>query len=237
MVIPTPHIAAGRGDFAELVLMPGDPLRARHLAEALLRDAREVSAVRNMLAYTGRWRGNPVSVMGSGMGIPSLSIYATELAREYGVRRVVRIGTCGALQDSLALGDLVLAAGAGTDSRVNRLRCRGHDFAALASYPLLSTVADAARRAGIAAAIGSVFSTDLFYHPDTELVRTLTRLGVLAIDMEAAGLYGVAAECGIEALALLVVSDRLGDGARWDAERRREGLDGAARLVLDALLG
>jgi hypothetical protein len=133
MVIPTPHIAAGRGDFAELVLMPGDPLRARHLAEALLRDAREVSAVRNMLAYTGRWRGQPVSIMGSGMGIPSLSIYATELAREYGVRRVVRIGTCGALQDSLALGDLVLAAGAGTDSRVNRLRCRGHDLAALAS--------------------------------------------------------------------------------------------------------
>lgn len=152
------------------------------------------------------------------------------------MRRLVRIGTCGALAPRLALGDLVLAAGAGTDSAVNRLRCHGHDFAPLASWPLLGAVAAAAAARGVPAAVGSVFSTDLFYHPDAALNGTLARLGVLAIDMEAAGLYGVAAECGVEALAVLVVSDRIAAGEHWSAAQRRDGLDAVARLVLDALL-
>jgi purine-nucleoside phosphorylase len=231
----TPHIAAPAGAFAELVLLPGDPLRARHVATTLLKGAVEVTAVRNMLGFTGEWQGRRVSVMGAGIGIPSCVLYATELVREYGVRRLVRVGTCGAIVDQVGIGELVLAAGAGTDSAVNRLRFRGYDFGATASWGLLSRVAAAAGAAG-KAHVGRIFSTDFFYHPDAELVPLLRQYGFLALDMETAGLYGAAAELGVEALSVLTVSDHLSGGQHMSPEQRETGVDAMVRLVLDALL-
>jgi purine-nucleoside phosphorylase len=231
----TPHINAAAGAFADTVLLPGDPVRARHIALHLLDAAEQVTDVRNMLGYTGFWRGQRISVMGSGMGIPSCAIYATELVREYGVKRLVRVGTCGATRADVQLGDVVLALGASTDSRVNRQRFGGHDLAALASYALLRQVADTAAAAGLALRIGNVFSSDLFYHPDPGLFDLLERLGVLGVEMEAAGLYGVAAELGVEALAVLAVSDHIVRGERMDTTQRETGLDAMLRVVLDAL--
>lgn len=238
----TPHIAAAADAFAPLVLLPGDPLRARHVATTLLDDAVEVTAVRNMLGYTGTWRGQRVSVMGSGMGIPSVSLYATELCREYGVRQLVRIGTCGAIAPTLAIGDLVLAQGACTDSSVNRLRFRGYDYAPLASWALLSRVAALAAAEGVRRElpplhVGNVFSSDSFYHPDPELVPLMARYGVLAIEMESAGLYATAAEHGVEALTVLTVSDHVVRGGHMTPAERETGLDRMVRLVLDALTG
>lgn len=233
--MPTPHIAANPGDFAETVLLPGDPLRAEHIARTLLQDAVEVTRVRAMCGFTGTWRGRRVSVMGTGMGIPSASIYATELVREYGVRRLLRIGTCGAIRDDLRLGDIVLAQGACTDSGVNRSRFRGMDFAAIADYGLLVPVANALRDNGLRAVIGNVFSSDLFYHPDPGLVDALDAMGVLGIEMEAAGLYGIAAEHRVEALAVCAVSDHLRRDEAWTSEQRRCGVDAMVRRVLDAV--
>lgn len=232
----TPHIDAAPGAFAELLLLPGDPLRARHVANSLLTHAVEVTNIRNMLGYTGEWNGKRVSVMGSGIGIPSAMLYATELIRNYGVRRLVRIGTCGGLADDVQLGELLLVQGASTDSSVNRLRFGGHDFAATASWALLSRVAAAAQAAGSAIRVGNVFTSDYFYHPDAGLTELLRRFGILALDMETAGLYGLASELGAEALSVLTVSDHLMRAARMSAEERETGVDAMTRLVLDALL-
>ena len=232
----TPHINAAPGAFAELLLLPGDPLRARHIARTLLTGAVEVTNVRNMLGFTGEWKGMRVSVMGSGIGIPSSMLYATELIKDYGVRRVVRVGTCGGIALDAQLGDVVLALGAATDSSVNRLRFGGYDFAATASWPLLSRVAGQALPGGQAVRVGRVFSTDYFYHPDQRLLELLQRFGFLALDMETAGLYGVAAEQGTEALSVLTVSDHLIDGRHMSAEQRETGVDAMVRLVLDALM-
>ncbi len=233
----TPHISAKPGDFAETVLLPGDPLRALHIANTLLDDAVEVTRVRAMGGYTGTWRGRRVSVMGTGMGIPSSSIYATELVREYGVKRLVRIGTCGGVADSLQLGDIVLGIGACTDSGVNRARFKGMDYAAVASYGLLAAVANEAQRQNIAVQVGNLFSADLFYGPDPSMVDTLAAMHILGIEMEAAGLYGLAAQYGAEALAVCAVSDHLRTHQSWSPEQRQLGVDAMVRLVLDAVVG
>jgi purine-nucleoside phosphorylase len=218
----TPHIDASDGAFAATVLFPGDPLRAQHIARRFLTDAAQVTSARNMFGYTGDYRGRRVSVMGSGMGIASSSIYATELIRHYGVKRIV-------------LGDLVLALSASTDSNVNRLRFAGMDFAAGASYPLLRQVADQAERAGVPVHVGNVFSTDLFYSPNPNISDRLAAMGILAVEMEAAGLYGLAAEFGAQALAVLTVSDHLRRDAHMDVHQRQTGVDAMIELTLDAL--
>jgi purine-nucleoside phosphorylase len=234
--LSTPHIDAAPGVFAELLLLPGDPLRARHIAHNLLTRAVEVTNIRNMLGYTGEWNGKRVSVMGSGIGIPSAMLYATELIRNYGVRRLVRVGTCGGLAEDLQLGDMVLVQGASTDSSVNRLRFGGYDFAATASWGLLSQVTSAAQAAGTAIRVGNVFTSDYFYHPDAGLRELLRRFGILAFDMETAGLYGVASELGAEALSVLTVSDHVMHDRHMSVEERETGIDAMTRLVLDALL-
>ena len=233
----TPHISAAPGAFADTVLLPGDPRRAQHVAESFLDDAVEVTAVRNMTGYTGTWRGLPVSVMGSGMGIPSCLIYATELIRDFGVKRIVRVGTCGAVHGSVEIGDIVVALGAGTDSCVNRLRFGGYDCPATASWELVRRVVDAAVERSQPVRVGPVFSSDFFYHPDATLKPMLARFGVLGIDMETAGLYGLAAELGAEALSVLTVSDHLATGRHMTAEERETGLDAMVGLVLDAVAG
>jgi purine-nucleoside phosphorylase len=231
----TPHNSAAPGDYADTVLMPGDPLRAQHIAETFLDDVRLVNSVRNMLGFTGTYAGKPVSVQGSGMGVPSFQIYATELVRFYGVERIIRVGSCGALQDSLSLGDVILALGAGTDSAVNRTRFGGRDMAAVADWGLLSSAAETARRAGVAVHVGTVFTSDFFYDPDENPFELLERYGVLAVEMEAAGLYGLAAEHGIASLAVLTVSDHLKRHEVMSTEDRQRSFDTMMQVTLDAI--
>lgn len=235
--VPTPHIGAPAGAFAETVLLPGDPLRARFIAERFLGCNEPVTAVRGMLGYTGHYRGQRISVMGSGIGIPSCCLYATELIRGYGVRRLLRVGTCGAVLPEVSLGDLVLAQAASTDSSVNRQRFGDGDFAATASWRLLHSLADAARQREQRLQVGSVFSSDLFYGCDPQQLARLQRMRVLGIEMEAAGLFGVATEFGVEAAALLTVSDHLERGEHLDAAQREQGLLPMLELALDALCG
>lgn len=233
--MPTPHIAAQAGDFAETVLMPGDPLRAKLLADTYLSDVKQVNGVRNMLGYTGIYQGQRISVMGSGMGIPSLSIYAHELFSQYGVERIVRVGSCGATQPHVTVHDLVIGMGASTDSVVNRKRLGGFDFAAIADYRLLERVVRTADAQGQALHVGNVFSADLFYEPDPALFERMTRMGILAVEMEAAGLYGVAAELGKQALTVLTVSDHILTGEKLSAEQRQQDFHAMLQLTLDAL--
>ncbi len=232
----TPHISADPGDFADAVLLPGDPLRARHIAEHFLDDAREVTAVRNMLGFTGAYRGMPVSVMGTGMGIPSASIYAKELITEYGVRKLVRVGSCGAVSHAIAVRDVLLAAGACTDSNVNRAHYGGMDFAAIADFDLLRHAAAAAAARGFTVKVGNCHSADLFYDPRSWRLDTMQSMGVLAIEMEAAGLYGVAAAHGARALAVLTVSDHILTGEETTSEERQTTFGEMVHVALDGLV-
>ncbi len=234
----TPHLNAKSGDYAPTVLMPGDPLRARYIAESFLDDPVEVNAVRSMLGFTGTYNGIPISVQGSGMGIPSMQIYATELAKDFGVERIVRVGSCGALQDDIELRDIVVALAAGTDSTVNRTRFGGRDFPATADWNLLKAVVDTAQTREHRTHVGTVFTSDFFYEPEgSNTFALLERYGVLAVEMEAAGLYGVAAEYGIAALTVATVSDQLKRGEAMSAEDRQTSFDDMIRLVLDAVIG
>lgn len=232
----TPHIEAARGDIAETVLLPGDPLRARFVAHEFLDGPVQVTGRRNMLGFTGRYRGRAVSVMGGGMGIPSTAIYVTELARMYGVRRIIRIGTCGGVGE-VAVGDTLLAQSASTDSRFNRLHFGGHDLAACADFGLLRAAADAAARLGIAARVASVFSTDCFYDGDAALLDHLRRHRIAGIEMESAGLYGLAMRDGLQALSVLAVSDHLERGEQMPASERERGLARVALLALECAQG
>ena len=230
----TPHLDAPQGAIAETVLLPGDPLRARHIAGRFLNDALEVNTRRNMLGYTGLYRGLRVSVMGSGMGIPSCAIYATELARVHGVRRIVRVGTCGGVGD-VALGDLLLAQSASTDSNFNRLQFGGHDLAACADFELLSAVFETATRQQAEVRVAGVFSTDCFYGSDAGQVARLLQHRIAGVEMESAGLYGVAMREGIQALSVLTVSDHLERAEHMPAQQREQGLTRMVALVLDSL--
>lgn len=231
----TPHIDAAPGAFADTVLFPGDPLRARHIATTLLDDAQEITARRNMLGYTGHYRGRRVSVLGSGMGIPSCAIYATELARVYGVRRILRVGTCGGVGEA-RVGEIVLAQAASTDSRFNRLQFGGLDLAACADFGLLRAAVDAAAALGIDARVAPVFSTDSFYGGAPDLLRLLRTHRIAGVEMEAAGLYGLAQREGVQALAVLTVSDHLEHDTRLPADEREQGLGRMARLALECAL-
>lgn len=231
----TPHINAPAGAFAETVLMPGDPLRAKHIAETFLTDAVCVNTVRNMFGYTGTYNGKPVSVLGSGMGVPSMSIYATELVKFYGVKNIIRIGSCGGLPLSVKVRDVVIGMGASTDSNVNRNRLTGMDFAAIASFNLLEKAVAAARAKNIDVKVGNVFTSDLFYNPSETLFDTLEKYGVLAVEMEAAGLYGVAAEYGINALAIFTVSDHIRTGEALSAELRQTSFNEMVEVALGCL--
>ncbi|NOK20844.1 purine-nucleoside phosphorylase [Corallococcus carmarthensis] len=229
----TPHISASPGDFAEVVLMPGDPLRARYISERFLENARAVTSVRNMLGFTGTFRGKRLSVMGHGMGVPSISIYATELVKSYGAKVLIRVGSCGALRTDVKLRDVIVAMGAGTDSNVNRMRAMGHDFPAVADFTLARRAVEAAEKRGKPVRVGNVFTSDLFYHPQEALNATLAKMGILAVEMEIAGLYGVAAEFGARALALLTVSDHILTGEHLSPEDRQTTFDEMIELAFD----
>ena len=229
----TPHINAPEGAFADTVLMPGDPLRAKHIADTFLQDVVCVNTVRNMFGYTGTYQGKKVSVLGSGMGVPSMSIYATELVKFYGVKNIIRIGSCGGLPLEVKVRDVVIAMGASTDSNVNRNRLGGNlDFAALADFGLLERAVAAARAKNIDVKVGNLFTSDLFYNPDPTLFDRLEKYGVLGVEMEAAGLYGVAAEFGIKALAIMTVSDHIRTGEALSAELRQTSFNEMVEIAL-----
>lgn len=232
----TPHINAEPGDFADTVLMPGDPLRAKYIAETYLEQVRQVNTVRNMSGYTGTYRGRAVSVMGHGMGIPSVSIYAKELITDYGVTRLIRVGSCGAVRDDVAVRDVVVGLGACTDSGVNRSRFAGMDFAAIADFELTRHAVDAAADRGLPVKVGNLFSADLFYDPRPETAELLRRYGIVGVEMEAAGLFGVAAEFGARAATLCTVSDHILRGDSLSSADRERTFDDMMHVALEAVL-
>lgn len=234
--MPTPHIAAQPGEFAETVLMPGDPLRAKFIAENFLENAQCITQVRNMFGYTGTYKGKRVSVMGSGMGVPSISIYATELYKDYGVEKIIRIGSCGAVRDDIKIRDIIVGMAASTDSNVNRQRFHNVDFAACADFSLLKSVVDTADKLGKQVHVGNIFTADLFYTPQPEMFATMEKYGILAVEMEAAGLYGVAAEYGKKALTVLTVSDHIKTGEQTTAAERETTFKDMMELTLESVL-
>ncbi len=230
----TKHMNAAPGDFAETVLMPGDPLRAQYIAENWFDKPRRVTDVRNMWGYTGTYKGAPISVMSHGMGIPSVSIYVTELIESYGVKRVMRVGSCGTSHPDVKLRDIIIAIGASTDSNVNRMRFGGYDLAAIASYSLVEKAVAAARDQGVRHHVGNIFSADLFYTPDPDMFETLAKYNVYGVEMEAAGIYPIAAEHGVEALAICTVSDDIPSGAALTSDERATTFDEMINIALAA---
>ncbi|EIV1144846.1 purine-nucleoside phosphorylase [Salmonella enterica] len=200
----TPHINAEMGDFADVVLMPGDPLRAKHIAETFLENVREVNNVRGMLGFTGTYKGRKISVMGHGMGIPSCSIYTKELITDFGVKKIIRVGSCGAVRMDVKLRDVVIGMGACTDSKVNRIRFKDHDFAAIADFDMVRNAVDAAK--------------------------------ALGVEMEAAGIYGVAAEFGAKALTICTVSDHIRTHEQTTAAERQTTFNDMIKIALESVL-
>lgn len=230
----TPHLEAAAGGFAETVLLPGDPLRAKFIADNFLEDVTQVNAVRNMFGYTGKYQGVPVSVMGSGMGIPSISIYAKELITDYGVKNLIRVGSCGAISREVKLRDVLIGMGGCTDSGVNRARFGGYDFAAIADYDLLAAHVEAARDLGVPVKVGNLFSADLFYTPQSEMFDSMEKMGILAVEMEAAGLFGVCAEFGARGMAICTVSDHIRTGESTTSEEREKSFTEMMKVALEA---
>ena len=218
---PTPHIKATPADFAETVLMPGDPLRAKFVAEQFLNDARLVNNVRGIQGYTGTYKGSPVSVMASGMGMPSIGIYSHELYNYFGVESIIRIGSAGGLADDIQLRDVVLAMGACTNSNYQAQYNLNGNFAPIADFGLLRAAVRQCEALGIRYKVGNLLSSDIFYHADPDFNQGWYRMGVLGVEMEAAALYMNAASAGKRALAICTVSDHILRGEALDADARQ----------------
>ena len=204
---PTPHLEGVYGDYAPTVLLPGDPTRARFIAENYLTNIKLVNSVRGAEGFTGEFNGVPISVQSVGMGVPSALIYYTELIRFFGVKKLIRVGSCGGLSESVRLGDLICASAAGTDSAAIETLNDGLTLPSVADWDMLYSAVNVANDAGISMAVGPVFTSDLFYGPNPELFSKLTRRGILGVEMEIAGLYSLAQAEGAQALALVTVSD------------------------------
>ncbi len=230
------HIAARPGEVAPRILLPGDPLRARWIAETYLTDPVCYTSIRNMLGYTGSYQGERISVQGTGMGQPSLAIYANELIREYGVHQLVRVGSCGALTDQLALRDVVLAMSASTDSSMNTLRFSGLHYAATADFELLRAAHLVAAARNERVTVSQVFSSDVFYPDRPELLDALTEYGVTAVEMECHALYTLAAKYGRQALTVCTVSDHVRTGEQTSAEERERTFGPMVEIALGAML-
>lgn len=232
--IPTPHIGAMAGEIAETVLLPGDPLRAKYIAEHFLEDVKQFSAVRNMFGYTGTYRGKRVSVMGTGMGCPSMGIYSYELIHFYGVKNLIRIGTAGALRPEVKVRDLVFAMGSCTTSNfVKQFRLPG-DYSCICSYELLEKAVEAAKRRGLPYHVGNVVSSDMFYNPELpEMGTSWSKMGVLAVEMESAALYSNAAYAGVNALCILTISDSAVTGEATTAKERETSFTNMMEVALD----
>lgn len=232
----TKHMNAAPGDFAPTVLMPGDPLRAQYIAESYLEAPKRVTDVRNMWGFTGTYKGMAVSIMAHGMGIPSASIYWSELIESYGVKRIMRVGSCGTSHPDVKLRDVIIAQGASTDSGVNRMRFGGFDFAALATFSLVKHAVAVAEAQQVRYHVGNIFSADLFYTPQPHMFDLMAKYDVLGVEMEAAGLYPLAAEHRIEALAICTVSDDIPSGDALSSDERATTFDEMISVALETAL-
>ena len=229
------HINAKKSDIADTVLLPGDPLRAKYIAETFLEDVVQYNDVRNMFGYTGTYKGKRISVQGTGMGVPSISIYVTELMQEYDVQKLIRVGTCGAIQQDVHVRDVILAQSASTDSKMNEIIFNGLDYAPTANFDLLYKAYNAGKAAGLHIRVGNVFTTDMFYSEENQN-KKLARYGVLAIEMECAALYTIAAKLGRQALAVLTVSDHIITGEATTAEERQLTFNDMIVVALEAAI-
>ena len=231
------HLRAEPSDYAPAVLVPGDPRRAQHIADTFFDDARCVNEERGMLGFTGTWQGVRVSVQGSGMGMPSASIYAHELITEYGVRTLIRVGTCGALDETLKLRDVIAAIGSSTDSSMNRMRFAGLvDYAPVADFGLLRTAVDIAEQRQVPVRVGPILAADAFYSDRPDLYDALANYGVLAVEMESAALYTIAARHRARALTLLTVSDHIRTGEKTSSEEREQTFREMVEIALDTAI-
>ncbi|GHV45463.1 purine-nucleoside phosphorylase [Spirochaetia bacterium] len=230
------HIAAKPGDIAEAILLPGDPLRAKFIAETFLEKPRQYTDVRNILGFTGMYRGKPVSVQGTGMGIPSISIYLNELFRDYGVQRAIRIGTAGSLQEQVKIRDLVIAMSACTDSGANKIRFGGRSFAPTAAFGILKTAYDIAIAKGWNPAVGSILSSDMFYTENPDDWKMWAKFGCIAVEMECAELYTLAAKYRREALCLLTISDNLITGEETTSAERQTTFTRMMEVALETAI-
>ena len=227
------HIAAKKGDIAETILLPGDPLRAQHIAETMFENPVCYNEVRGMLGFTGTYKGERVSVQGTGMGMPSISIYAHELINDYGVKNLIRVGTCGALQPELKLRDVIIAMSASTNSAMNQAAFGEMTFAPTASFELLRRAYEVAVDKGYNVNVGTILSSDAFYTYDTEAWKLWAEFGVLAVEMEAAALYSLAARFGVNALAICTVSDSLVSKQEDSSEVRQTAYTDMAEIALE----
>ena len=230
----TVHIGAKPGEIAETVLMPGDPYRAKWAAETFLKDPKLVNEVRGMLGFTGTWNGHAVTIHGSGMGMPSLSIYANELLKDYGAKTLIRIGSCGGMQASVNLRDVIIAMTATSVSTPSLGIFREVNFAPSADYSLLSAAVAAAKTKGVPTHVGGIYSSDVFYDERPDLTEQMTRHGILGVEMEAAELYTLAARYGARALAVLTVSDHLKTGEALPSEDREQSFGDMVEIALHA---
>lgn len=230
----TVHIGAQKSEIAETVLMPGDPYRAKWAAETFLKDARLVNEVRGMLGFTGTWNGHPVTIQGSGMGMPSLSIYANELIRDYGAKTLIRIGSCGGMQPYVGIRDVIIAMTASTLSTPSRGIFKELNFAPCADWSLLRAAVAAAEAKGTKTHVGGIYSSDVFYDERPDLNEQMTRHGILGVEMEAAELYNLAARHSVRALAVLTVSDHLQTGEALPSEDRERSFGDMVEIALAA---
>ena len=232
----TPHIAAEPGDIAERILLPGDPLRAKFIAEHFLENAKQYTGIRNILGYTGTYKGVPVSVQGTGMGIPSISIYIHELIATYGVKKLFRVGTCGAMHKDVKLRDVLIAQAATTDSAILRnIFGPSINFAPIADYSLLERAVSNARRLSLPVKVGNIISVDRFYDEEIDNEK-LTKYGILGVEMEAAALYTIAAQFHVQALAIFTASDHLLTGEGCTAEERQNTFCDMIRIALETAI-
>lgn len=227
------HIEAKKGEIAETILLPGDPLRAKWIAETFFENPVCFNRVRNMLGYTGTYNGKKISVMGTGMGVPSISIYAHELITEYGVKNLIRVGSAGSYQKDVKIRDVVLAMAASSNSGLNELRFGGADYAPTANFGLFIKAVEAAKAKNIEVKAGNVFSSDEFYADDFESYKKWSKFGVLCVEMEAAGLYTMAAKHNVNALAILTISDSLVTGERTTSKERETTFKGMIEIALE----
>ncbi len=227
------HMAAKENDIAQSILLPGDPMRAKYIAENFLEDPVCYNKVRGMYGYTGTYKGKRLSVQGTGMGIPSLSIYVNELITQYGVKNLIRVGTCGTMQPEIKLRDVILAMTSSTNSSINKQRFKGMDYAPAASFKLLKRAYDAATSRNMPVRVGGILSSDTFYDEDPEEWKLWAKYGVLAVEMETTGLYTLAAKYGVNALTILTVSDSLVTGQATTSEEREKTFKDMIEIALD----
>ncbi|MFD2045171.1 purine-nucleoside phosphorylase [Ornithinibacillus salinisoli] len=231
------HIGAKQGEIADKILLPGDPLRAKYIADTFLDDVSQYNQVRGMYGYTGTYKGERVSVQGTGMGVPSISIYVNELIQSYDVKKLIRVGTCGAIQKDVKVRDVILAQGSTTDSQINRMIFNGIDYAPLADFDLLKKAYDVGTEKGMNLRVGNVFTSDTFYRDNAkEVNELLANYNVLAVEMETTALYTLAAKFDRQALSILTVSDHILTGEETSADERQTTFNEMMEIALEAAI-